>query len=262
MWGDVTPAERLRAIARRSVSDDDLAIEAADALAGFAVEPAHLVVACRRVLAHRRRHGTLWWLCARILAAPDPVAAAREATAMLGADRTASRIAATLPLLDEDEVVAVVGWPPAVDEALAERQDVAAVSVRVDGVDPTSAQRYRRSERAVRIVDQWDPILERIRVLFVAADAVGPDHAVVPEGTGAVVDAFGRVARETWLVGGVGRVLPGRLFEALAVAAPDAEMLSLQRVDRLAGTRGVEPPTEAAKRADCPVAPELLRPLD
>ena len=56
MWGDVTPAERLRAVTRRSVDDEHLAAEAADALAGFADEPASLVVACRRVLAHHRTH--------------------------------------------------------------------------------------------------------------------------------------------------------------------------------------------------------------
>src|SRR5215813_14126693 len=70
MWGEVTPAERLRSVTRRTVADDALAAEAADALAGFAPEPASLVVACRRVLAHHPAHGALWWVCARILAAP------------------------------------------------------------------------------------------------------------------------------------------------------------------------------------------------
>ncbi|MGH8977086.1 MAG: hypothetical protein ACRDV7_03345, partial [Acidimicrobiia bacterium] len=100
----MTPAERLRAVTRRTVADDALASEAADALVGFASEPASLVVACRRVLAHHPAHGALWWVCARILAAPDPVVAARDAVRMLDADRTANRLAATLPLLEEDQV--------------------------------------------------------------------------------------------------------------------------------------------------------------
>ena len=48
---------------------------------------------------------------------------------------------------------------------------------------------------------------------------------------------------------------------------PDAydqvtETLHLARVDRVAGPRGVERPVDAAGRVDCPVVPELLRPLD
>src|SRR4249920_3922650 len=104
MWGDVTPAERLRAVTRRRSDDDRLAPEAADALAGFASEPASLVVACRRVVAHHPAHAPLWWVCARILAAPEPAAAARTAVRELESDRTGDRLSASLPLLDEDEV--------------------------------------------------------------------------------------------------------------------------------------------------------------
>src|SRR5438128_1281530 len=155
MWGEVTPAERLRAVTRRGVDEDRLAIEAAEALAGFAAEPASLVVACRRVLAHHRAHGPLWWVCARILAAPDAGMGAHEASRLLETDRTADRLGATLPLLDEGQVVAVIGWPEAVDLALIERLDVAAVALRVEGVNPAGALRRRTSERGVRIVDPW-----------------------------------------------------------------------------------------------------------
>ena len=78
-----------------------------------------------------------------------------------------------------------------------------------------------------------------------------------------------------WLVGGVGRVLPGRLFDAAVSASADAELDSLreiddpepepcalERFDRIAGPRGIEPPLDAAARVDCPVVPELLRPLN
>jgi hypothetical protein len=41
----------------------------------------------------------------------------------------------------------------------------------------------------------------------------------------------------------------------------DLEEISLQRFDRLAGPRGVERTADAAARVDCPVVPELLRPL-
>jgi hypothetical protein len=270
VWGEVTPAERLRAITRRTVADERLAAEAADALAGFAAEPASLVVACRRVLAHHPAHGALWWVCARILAAADPAAAARDAIRLLDADRTADRLAATLPLIDEPDVVAVIGWPAAADEALAERVDVPVVALRVEGNDPTFALRHRRADRGVRVLDPWDPTLTDVVRLIVPAHAIGPNEARVPGGTAEALDAIGTAAKEIWLVGGVGRVLPARLFEALTSATTQVddvdedaptESIPLGRFDRLAGPRGLERPADAAGRVDCPVVPELLRPL-
>ena len=273
MWGEVTPAERLRSVTRRTVPDDALAAEAADALAGFAPEPASLVVACRRVLAHHPAHGALWWVCARILAAPDAARAARDAIGLLDADRTANRLAASLPLLDEDDMIAVVGWPHAVDDAIAERQDLPVVSVRTVGSDPTYALRRRNTERNVRIVEPWDATLTHVAFLLVPALAIGPVTALVPAGVGALIDDLGRNVRDTWLVGGVGRVLPARLYDAAVSASsesgaydeiddPAPEVCSLERFDRIAGPRGVERAIDATSRPDCPVVPELLRPLN
>jgi len=271
MWGDVTPAERLRAVTRRHVDEDRLAIEAADALAAFASEPASLVVACRRVLAHHRSSGPLWWVCARILAASDASAAARDASRLLETDRTADRLGATLPLLDEDQVVAVVGWPEAVDLAMVERLDLAAVALRVDGANPAPALRRRASEQRVRIVDPWDPTLTDVVRFLVPAAAIGPDHCLVPAGTTDALDTLGHAVREVWVIGGVGRVLPARIYDvvrraALTATSPDddapVEELAIARVDCIAGPRGVQRASEAATRSDCPVVPELLRPLD
>ena len=194
---------------------------------------------------------------------------------LLDADRTANRLAATLPSSKSNEIVAVVGWPNAVDDALAERIDLPAVAVRVAGADPVYELRRRSTERSVRVVDQWDPTLTHIARLLVPATAIGPHAALVPAGVGALLDELGRAAREVWLVGGVGRVLPGRLFDAAVSASADAELdtlreiddpepepCALERFDRIAGPRGIEPPLDAAARVDCPVVPELLRPLN
>jgi hypothetical protein len=273
MWGEVTPAERLRAVTRRRLDEDRLAIEAADALVGFASEPASLVVACRRVLAHHRACGPLWWVCARILAAADPAMGAHEASRLLESDRTADRLGATLPLLDDEQVVAVIGWPEAVDLALIERLDVAAVALRVDGADPAHALRRRVSERSVRIMDPWSPLLTDVPRFLVAAAAIGPEQCLVPAGTTDVLDTLGAVVGEVWVIGGVGRVLPARIYDvvqrATFAAADDfdsdalpVEELPIARVDCIAGPRGVQRASEAASRSDCPVVPELLRPLD
>ena len=264
MWGEVTPAERLRAVTRRNVDDDRLAAEAADALAGFATEPASLVVACRRVLQHHRAHGALWWVCARILAAPDAAGAARAAAAELESDRTADRLGATLPLLDDDEVVAVIGWTAIIDDALLERFDLDVVAVVVDGADPVRALRRRRSDHLVRVVDPWEAARGKIARLLVSAPAIGPERALVPAGTTEALDVIGTAAHETWIVGGVGRVLPARLYEMVVASTgdDDVEEISLQRCDRIAGPRGVERPADAVARVDCAAVPELLRRLD
>lgn len=273
----MNPTERLRSVTRRSVDDHALAAETADALAAFAAEPASLVVACRRVLAHHRSHGVLWWVCARVLAAPDAVAASREACRALDADRTADRLAAALPLLDDDERIAVIGWPYAVDVALTERLDLDVVAVRVAGADPGPGLRRRSVERGVRIVDAWGASVLDVARLIVPALAIGNGRALVPAGTTEALGVIGKAASEVWLLSGVGRVLPRRLYEAVERAATTpaevvpydvedgdaslAEVVALESFDRVAGPRGLEPSADADTHPDCPVVPELLRPL-
>ncbi|MGQ0823815.1 MAG: hypothetical protein ACT4OX_02090 [Actinomycetota bacterium] len=268
----MTPAERLRSVTRRGGVDHGLASDAADALAAFASEPASLVVACRRLLAYHPGHGPLWWVCARILAAPDAVAAAREAGRAFDADRTGERLGASLPVLDEGERIAIVGWPYVVDEALAERADLDVLAVRVDGADPVPALRGRRTERRIPVADIWDARVTNLSQLLVPARAIGTDTALVPAGVGALLDEAGAAAREVWLVGGVGRVLPTHLFAAAVAATTTptdafvsdddpSELCALARFDRVAGPRGVTSVADAITGPDCPVVPELLRPL-
>ena len=96
------------------------------------------------MLAHHRACGPLWWVCARILAAADAGMGAHEAVRMLETDRTADRLGATLPLLDEEQVVAVIGWPEAVDLAMIERRDLN--RSRCASTAPTPAALRRRIE--------------------------------------------------------------------------------------------------------------------
>ena len=81
--------------------------------------------------------------------------------------------------------------------------------------------------------------------------------------------AVGRAAGiPVWIVAGVGRTLPEALWKALAgrVAADPApwaapeELVPLAPSDLVAGAAGVLAATEAMATADCPAAPELLRP--
>jgi hypothetical protein len=76
-------------------------------------------------------------------------------------------------------------------------------------------------------------------------------------------------ATPVWVVAGVGRVLPGPLWDAL-LARLDAgaqepwdrsvELVPVNLIADLVGPDGRLPAVDGLARAGCPVAPELLRP--
>src|SRR3954447_1315241 len=112
------PIERLRWVARSPEGDASLlAAEAADALAGFADDPAGLVIASRRLIERRPAAAPLWWLASRVLCALDPGFEAMDAAADLERDRTPVALAGDLP----GGTIAIVGWPDQVAAALRMR---------------------------------------------------------------------------------------------------------------------------------------------
>jgi len=262
----VLPFERLRYLARHAGDDRALVLEAADCLADFSYDPTQLVTVCRRLLAHHARCGPLWWLCARVITAPDPAEGAREASRLVESDRTARRLGSLLPF-PHDEPIAVVGWPEVVGDAVADRPDLDLVAIRTrDGATHRQARRFR-DDRAVRVVDETDAMALAPSHLLVEVHAMSPAEAVVPAGATDLLWGLGEA--KLWLVAGVGRVLPGRLFDVLRRQVeignadvggdPDVEVLEVSRAERIAGTAGLDPPERMAQRIDCPVAPELLR---
>ena len=123
------PFERLRSIARQGGDYRALVEEAADCLGDFDDDPAALVVTCRQLLHHHPDSGPLWWLCSRVLAAPEPSEAAWEAEAMVRDDRTPGRLAALLPF-PHDDPIAVLGWPELIGLGLESRPDLDVLAVR------------------------------------------------------------------------------------------------------------------------------------
>lgn len=256
------PFERLRYLARWSDDDGpELVSEASDCLAAFDGDPAGLVVACRRLLSHHRASAPLWWLCARVLAAPDTSDAAWEAWHAFREDRTAARLAAALPF-PHDELIAVLGWPDVTASAFAERPDLDVVAVRTRAGDDALSRRLRRAPHPVRVVGEPELLALGPTHLLVEPIAAGARDVLVPRGTRDLLGAARDHAAAVWLVAGVGRVLPERLFEALRRAVdhdPAYEVLVAEAADRVAGPGGVEGTLALTRRGDCPVAPELLR---
>ena len=255
------PFERLRHVARSGGDDALLVEEAADCLAGFADDPASLVVACRRLLSHHPAAGVLWWLCARVLVAPLPDEAADEAARLVSTDRTPDRLGTLLPF-PHNEPIAVLGWPSVTGAALVTRPDLDVVAVRVEGEHRIHA-RLRRVERTVRVVDEIDAAALAPSHVLVETSAASPTEALVPAGTVELLETTGATG---WLVAGVGRILPARLFGALRAALPDGDddpgdfdLVPVERFERIAGPTGLQAPDQVVRRVDAPVAPELMR---
>lgn len=264
------PIERLRYVARAEGAGPSLlAREAAGALASFANDPAALVTACRRLVERHASAGPVWWLSARVLGvgAGDPGTEAWRAAEEVEDDPTPGVLAAALP---DAAVVLVVGWPEQAGDALRKRGDLEVLVVDAGGDGSAFSRRLRGA--GVEAVDVPDSGLGSAAaesdLVLLEASALGPDGFLAPVGSRAAAAVARHAGVPVWVVVGVGRVLPGRLWDALVsrLDADDAEpwdrtdeVVPLDLADVAYGPTGPDPAADAPKRADCPVAPELLR---
>ena len=280
------PIERLRWVARSPEGDLSLvAAEAADALAAFADDPLGLVIASRRLIERRPAAGPLWWLASRVLCSLEPAFEAMDAAADLERDRTSVALAGDLP----GGTIAIVGWPDQAGAALRMRSRMAGAEAGADRVvvvpsgapvgragGSTRAPWREQGDDAWRCVDwlqghgvdarllesgEVTAAARRCVLALLEAAAVGPDSFLAAAGSGALAAAAREAKRPVWLVAGVGRVLPGPLYEALVRRVgddPAYEVVPLDFVDEIAGPAGPVPRARLA-RPSVPVAAELLR---
>ncbi|HSL59844.1 MAG TPA: hypothetical protein VK866_18490 [Acidimicrobiales bacterium] len=259
------PIERLRYVARASgVSHDVLVRETAGALAAFGNDPSGLVTACRRIVARQPTSAPIWWLCARVLCAPDPMGEAWRAVEEMESDPTARELTHALP---DGATVCVLGWPDVISDALVRRGDLEVLVVDSHGEGSGLVRRLDASE-----VEAYD--VPAIGLGAAAADAdvvllepsaVGPDELLAVAGSRAAAATARHAGVEVWMVAGVGRMLPRRMWDALVsrvdLSDPwdaDDELVPVDLVDRVVGPVGAEALAEGLKRVDCPVAAELL----
>lgn len=262
------PIERLRYVARASgVDQESLVRETAGALASLGLEPAGTVTACRRIIDRHLTSGPLWWLCARVLCAGDVRAEAWRCAEEIADDPTAVELAHGLPT---DATVLVLGWPTVVAEALVRRGDLEVLVVDALGEGRGLARRLARSDVAAEEVPVHGlgAAAAAADLVLLEATAIGPTGAVCVSGSRAAAAVARHAGVPAWLVGGIGRLLPGRLWEALERRLDDAgepwdaddEVVPLDLVDAIAGVAGPEPVADGLRRTDCPVTPELFRP--
>jgi hypothetical protein len=255
-------------VARASGEDPGLlAQEAAAALAGCAEDPRALVMACRRLLERQATAGPVWWLAARVVAAADPEREAWQAAAALRDDPTPAVVAANLP---DDATVLVLGWPEQVTDTLRIRGDarVLVVDALGDG-SPLVAGLHRTGTDATLVPESGvAAAVGASDLVLLDASALGPGGFLAVAGSRAAAAVAYTEEIPVWVVAGVGRVLPERLWETMARSVASAldpwdadwELVPLELVTTVLGPDGPMAPADALARADCPDAPELTGP--
>ena len=264
------PIERLRYVARATDDGPTLLVrEAAGALASFSADPAALVTACRRLVDRQPQAAAIWWLAARVLASPEPDAEAWIAAGELDADDTPSQVRHHVP---EDARVLIIGWPELAASGLARRGDV--TMLVGDALDEGSSlvRRLERSGHQPVLVDERGIASAAADADLVLLESVGLGSTgiVATVGSLAAAATAHQAGVPVWATSGVGRALPGRLWEAYLRRLDedgepwerDTEVVPLGLIDQVVTPSGLVHASQAALRADCPIAAELLKAFD
>lgn len=240
--------------------------EASIALGAFRGDPAGLVAATRRIIDRQLTCGPLWWLCARMLCATEPMHEGRLAADELESDPTAALLAGELPV---DATVTIVGWPEQIAPALRRRGDIEVLVVDVGGEANDVVRQFGHLD-----VDAVEVPARNLAGAVAASDlvlldamALGPARLLAPSGSAAAAAVAGRLEVPVWAVAGVGRLLPTSMLDAMvnrwSLGADPLEAVEetvdIAGIDRIAGVGGVLEVSAALAHTDCPVAPELFR---
>lgn len=263
----VHPIERLRFVARSQGAPPDVLVqESALALSAFRDDPAGMVAACRRIIDRHLTCTPLWWLCARMLCAPDPMREARAAVAEIESDPTAKLLAEALPA---DASVVIVGWPEQAVGALRRRGDLEVLIVDVDGEADEAVRQLQRMDVFATAVSARNAATAVALADLVLLDCfgLGPDSLLAPAGSLAAAAVAQQLGVEVWALAGVGRLMPASMFDALLTRwsgsveplSATAEVVPHELVTHCAGVAGVGTVSDSLIATDCPVAPELFR---
>ena len=262
------PIERLRYVARASGAGHDVLVrETAAALASFQGDPAGMVTACRRVVSRQATSGPVWWLAARVLTAPDPMGEAWAAVDEMESDATGREL---VHAIDEAVTVTVLGWPETVGQALVRRGDLEVLVVDVLGEGSGLVRRLSLADTDAVDVSPTGlgAAVAESQLVLLEASAIGPDAFLAVAGSRAAAATARHAGVPVWLVGGVGRLLPRRMWEGVVARLDldepwdaEDEVVPLDLVDVIVGPHGPEPVADALRRTDCPVAPELFKEL-
>ncbi|MEP7203794.1 MAG: hypothetical protein ABI894_14355 [Ilumatobacteraceae bacterium] len=264
------PIERLRYVARSSGGDQRMLVrETAGALRGLGFDPAGLVVACRRIVERHPNSGALWWLCASVLAAPEPYRHASALADAIEADPTPDVLFDALP---DNATVCLIGWPDLIGEAVMRRGDSTVLVIDTDDDEMGGSSFARRLHRS-------DVEAELVPAAGLAAAVLASDLVVIEAWAASETDLLTNAGSRAlasvgycaevpvWAVVGLGRCLPAPLFEAMGQRPDDlrapwesvAEIVPLALTNWIAGPNGVVASCDASLQPECPMSYELLR---
>ncbi len=244
--------------------------ETAGALRGLRMEPAGLVVACRRIVERHPTSGPLWWFCASLLTAADPFAIIYDLAAEVENDPTPDHLYHLLP---DDATVCVVGWPDLIGDAVMRRGDIRVLAVDADDEGRSFVRRLQHADVDAEIVPSSgiaSAVLASDFVLIEAMAATSGDSFVLPPSRAVASTGYCSEV-PTWLVAGRGRRLPDAMFANMVARVADvrvpwdasAEPAPLGLFTTVVGPGGaVElagPLHGDPLAAECPMAYELLR---
>ncbi|MFM7046595.1 MAG: hypothetical protein ACKOXX_01640 [Actinomycetota bacterium] len=260
------PIERLRYVARADGDGPALLVrETALALCEMEFDPQSLVLACRRIVERHPTMAQLWWLCANVLAAPEPFVRARELALVIERDETPGHLDDALP---DDANVVIVGWPFTTVKCLAQRGDVMMLVVDSHGEGEALVDRLHDAEIAADLVpfECVSAALAHADMVVIEALAAGPDAVLVVGGSRSVIENARALGKPVWLVAGAGTRLPTVLWDGMRSALQlDADwhagldVVELSRFDRVIGPSGASDDTEAPLEPECAPSTELLR---
>jgi hypothetical protein len=252
--------ERARYLAQADGVDEHvLAHEVAELLLDVAHDPAQMVAAARRVLAHQGDCAPLVWLCAHMLVALEPEAAAADCLARLEHQEAARQLG---DLFGESASVLVIGDAMVTVDALRRRGDVdvAVLTTPFVGHRLTHMLERDRSVRSYEL-ELVSIAVRRADVVVVEPQMIGPLTGVYTLGAAAACALAGALDAELWCVLGEGRALPDPLYGAAMrriAGDVDNDAGMLETIPNDAMGRFVSAAGERDEvMIDCPVAAEL-----
>ena len=265
------PIEHLRYVARAQGADPtSLVEETAHALGSLHFDPSSLVVSCRRIVERHPFTGGLWWLCSNVVTSAEPFEAVWELADEIRSDRTGVELAA---VLSDDAVVVTIGDPDVIGDGLIRRGDIRVLALDAGFTATSFIRRMERYDVDAEPVDAGvaGAAVRAADAVLVEALAIDSQRAVVPIGSSTIAAAASAFGTEVWVVAGVGRRLPSGFLDAMvskveAMSAEndawdlDVEVLPTSMFTHVVGPHGKVPMGPPAIVAECPMAPELLRP--